>query len=172
MNKIKNYEKYIKSYENQKISFSIKYPYLMLLFVFWRRVFRKIKNKFIPIAMQKEAYKKYINVRNQSTLMRKLWNIDMKLQKNKLKNLEISIRKLNGLIIKPWEVFSFWEIVWKPTYKKWYLDGMLISKWKVISWVWWWLCQLSNLLYWMFFTQKHWNCGKITSFLWYFPWFW
>jgi vancomycin resistance protein VanW len=47
-------------------------------------------------------------------------------------------------------MFSFWELVWKPTYKKWYLDGILINHGWVATWVGWWLCQLSNLLYWMF----------------------
>lgn len=137
-------------YFTQNISYSIKFPKLRFGFIFVRRILKKLKNIKKKIARQKWDYKKFINVRHQSVLMRKLWNVDMKLQENKTQNIKLAIEKLDWIIIKPWETFSFWELVWKPTYKKWYLDWVLINHWWVSTWVGGWLCQLSNLLYWMF----------------------
>jgi vancomycin resistance protein VanW len=65
-------------------------------------------------------------------------------------NIQLAIPKIDEIVIQPGETFSFWELVWKPTYKKWYLDGILINHGWVATWVGGWLCQLSNLLYWMF----------------------
>jgi vancomycin resistance protein VanW len=140
----------LKNYDTQKLSYSIKIPLLRWFFIFVRRTKQKIDNLNYKLAKKKWDYKKYINVRHQSVLMRKLGDVDMKLQENKVVNLKLAIKELNWLIINPWEVFSFWEIIWKPTYKKWYLDWIVINHWWVSRGVWWGLCQLSNLLYWMF----------------------
>ncbi len=135
-----------------KPSYSLQFPYMRIIFIFIRRTRKNIQNVSKNIAKNRDEnnYKKYINIRHQSVLMRKLWNVDMQLQKNKTKNISLAIEKLDGLIIQPGEVFSFWHLVWKPTYKKWYLDGVLINHGWVWIWVGGWLCQLSNLLYWMF----------------------
>lgn len=147
-----NIKKYVNNFFTTKTSYSIQMPYLRSVFVFVRRLRRKIQNHSKNIAKQRntQEYKKFINIRHQSVLMRKLWDVDMQLQKNKTKNISLAIKKLDGLIIQPGEIFSFWELVGKPTYKKWYLDGILINHGWVWVWVGGWLCQLSNLLYWMF----------------------
>lgn len=147
-------EKILEKNDKARKSFSMIFPFLMPFFVFVKRFLRKIKNKFEKISREKWEYKKFKNVKHQSLLMRKLWNVDMSLQKNKIKNLEIASKKLDWLLIKPWEIFSFWEIVWCPSYKDGYLDGILISRWKVKVWVWGGICQLWNLLYWMFLHTK------------------
>jgi len=140
----------IEQYFNEKTSYSIRFPFFRSYFIFLKRTFKKLQNRKLNLAKTKSDYKKYINVRHQSVLLRKLWDVDMKLQHNKVKNIEIAIKKLDKIVIKPWEVFSFWELVWKPSYKKWYLDWIVINHWWVSKWVGGWLCQLSNLLYWMF----------------------
>lgn len=150
----KRIKKILENEQKERKSFSMIFPFLMPFFVFLKRFFRKVKNKFQKIAKTKQNFKKFKNVRHQSVLMRKLWNIDMSLQKNKITNLKIASEKLNWLVIKPWEIFSFWEIVGCPSYKDGYLDWILISGWKVKAWVWWWICQLWNLLYWMFLHTK------------------
>lgn len=122
----------------------------MPLFVKLKQAIRKLVNFFQPIAHKKSDFLPYINVRHQSLLLRKLWSTDMQLQINKIQNLKLAIEKLNWLIIAPWEIFSFWELVGEPTYKKGFLDGILISRWTVQCGVWGGLCQLGNLLYRMF----------------------
>lgn len=146
----KRIEELVDNYFTQNISYSIRFPKLRFWFIWLRRLVRKIKNLAKKISRKKWEYKKFINVRHQSVLMRKLWNVDMKLQENKTVNINLAIQKLDWIIIYPGETFSFWELVEIPTYKKGYLDGVLINHWGVSTWVGGWLCQLSNLLYWMF----------------------
>ena len=134
----------------QKLSWSMRFPFLRPLFVFVKRFLASFQYLKLKLAREYWSYLPFVAVRHQSLLMRKLGESDPLLQKNKIKNIQIAIRHLDGLIIQPWEVFSFWERIWKPSYKEWYLDGMLISGGEVIPGVWGGLCQLSNLLYRMF----------------------
>lgn len=140
-------------YENPKrVALSIKYPKLKPFIVWLRRSHNFIKNNlnFDIKTLRSDSYFPCVVARHQSVLRRKLWESDPKLQENKVTNIEKAIKNLDGIIIPPGKIFSFWDLVWKPTYKKWYLDGMLLSNGKVIEWVGGWLCQLSNFLYWIF----------------------
>jgi len=87
--------------------------------------------------------------KHQSLLRRKLGNSDPILQENKIVNLRIAISKLDGITIHPGETFSFWQLVGRPSFRKGYIEGMLLSQGKVITGVGGGLCQLANLIYWM-----------------------
>lgn len=91
----------------------------------------------------------FIIFSHQTPLIRKLRNVDMWLQYNKVTNLKIAVRKLNGLVINPGETFSFWRLIGKPTVRKGYKPGMVLFNGKVIPGIGGGLCQLSNLIYWM-----------------------
>lgn len=86
---------------------------------------------------------------HQTLLRRPLKDIDMWMQENKIKNLQIAIKKLNGLVLEPGQIFSYWRHIGKPTQKKGYLRGMILRNGEVLSGIGGGLCQLSNLLYWM-----------------------
>lgn len=75
--------------------------------------------------------------------------MDMWLQHNKVRNLHIASRKVNGIIVMPGETFSFWRLVGNPTRRKGYVEGMVLFYGKVGTGVGGGLCQLSNLIYWM-----------------------
>ena len=98
---------------------------------------------------------------HQSPLLRKLGDADMRLQYNKVTNLRLAAEQLDGIIIKPGETFSFWKLIGEPTAKRGFLEGMLISNGEVTSGIGGGLCQLANLLYWMFLhtpltvTERH-----------------
>ena len=92
---------------------------------------------------------KYLISQHRTPLLRKLKDVDMYLQYNKINNLIIAVSRLNGLIIKPGEYFSFWFSIGRATYAKGYKDGMVLKKGKVIPEVGGGLCQLSNLIYWI-----------------------
>ena len=62
---------------------------------------------FQPIATGKSDFLPYINVKHQSVLLRKLGDVDMQLQINKVKNLQIALEKINGIVIQPGEIFFF-----------------------------------------------------------------
>lgn len=87
---------------------------------------------------------------HSTPLYRKLLNVDMSLQHNKVENLKLAIEKLDGVIIMPGEYFSYWKLIGKPTYEKGYKDGMVLTpNGNFESGVSGGLCQLSNLIYWI-----------------------
>ena len=86
---------------------------------------------------------------HKSMLLRKLKDVDMYLQYNKITNLNLAVKKLNGVVIRPGETFSIWKLVGRPSARKGYKEGMMIHNGKVRTGVGGGLCQLGNLLYWM-----------------------
>ncbi len=86
---------------------------------------------------------------HQSILMRQLKDVEMWLQHNKVKNLRLAIVPINGLVIEPGEVFSFWYLVGNPTKAKGFELGMILKSGKVEAGYGGGLCQLANLIYWM-----------------------
>lgn len=92
---------------------------------------------------------KYQIFSHQTLLRRQLKEVDLWMQENKIINLKIALQKLNGLILEPGEIFSYWRQIGHPTVKKGYVEGMLLREGRVISGVGGGLCQLSNLIYWM-----------------------
>ncbi len=87
---------------------------------------------------------------HSSLIRRQLAGVDMRLQENKATNLSIAAGHLDGVVIRPGEVFSMWRLVGKPTRRKGYLEGLVIDQGQVSSGVGGGLCQLSNLLFWVF----------------------
>jgi len=86
---------------------------------------------------------------HKSLLLRKLGSCDMYLQYNKIKNLELVIKALNGIIIEPNETFSYFKLLGKPTKKRGFKKGIQLSGGKVISATAGGICQSSNLIYWL-----------------------
>ena len=82
-------------------------------------------------------------------LYRHLRGEDMELQKNKVTNLRLAVARLDGLVLRPGETFSYWKLIGKPTRRKGYLDGMVLFLGHIGSDVGGGLCQLSNLIFWM-----------------------
>ena len=113
---------------------------------------RLIKWYFYPnyfaktFANQHLAYQVFSH---HSILLRQLNKVDMQLQYNKIDNLKIALKKINQLVIKPGETFSFWYLVGNTTQAKGYKKGMILQNGDVMSGYGGGLCQLSNLLYWM-----------------------
>jgi len=88
--------------------------------------------------------------KHRSVILRKLKDVEMYLQENKRKNLEIAIRHLNNIEIKPGENFSLWKLVGRPTKRKGYLEGLVLKSGKIEKDIGSGLCQLGNLLFWIF----------------------
>lgn len=86
---------------------------------------------------------------HRTPLLRRLSNVDMWLQHNKVRNLSIAIQRINGVVVKPGETFSYWKLIGNPTRRKGYVEGMNLFYGKVTPGVGGGLCQLSNLIYWM-----------------------
>lgn len=87
--------------------------------------------------------------RHRTPLLRKLKDVDMKLQYNKVKNLTLAIKRIDRVIVSPGETFSYWKLIGKPTKRKGYVDGMVLFYGGFKPSTGGGLCQLSNLIYWM-----------------------
>ncbi len=87
---------------------------------------------------------------HQSLILRPLKDVEMQLQHNKRKNLEIAISHLNNIVITPGETFSLWKLVGRPTKRKGYLEGLVLNSGKIDKDIGGGLCQLGNLLFWIF----------------------
>ena len=47
----------------------------------------------------------------------------MQLQRNKVQNLRLAAKQIDGVFVAPGETFSLWALVGRPTRRKGYLDG-------------------------------------------------
>jgi vancomycin resistance protein VanW len=71
------------------------------------------------------------------------------LQQNKIANLRIAAKTIDGVTIAPAESFSFWRLVGRSSRRKGYLPGMTIVDGRLTATTGGGLCQLSNALYWV-----------------------
>ncbi|TVZ07848.1 vancomycin resistance protein VanW [Cellulophaga sp. RHA_52] len=92
----------------------------------------------------------YSVFKHKSLILRPLKDVEMYLQENKRTNLEIAIKHLNQIEIKPNEYFSLWKLVGRPTKRKGYLEGLVLKSGKIDKDIGGGLCQLGNLLFWIF----------------------
>lgn len=88
-------------------------------------------------------------MRHETPLFRRLAGVDQQLQRNKVVNLGLAAARLDGLVLAPGQRFSFWRHVGRPTARRGFLDGVVLSRGQVIAGVGGGLCQLTNLIYWM-----------------------
>ena len=91
----------------------------------------------------------FLVFQHRSTLLRRLRNVDMQLQYNKIVNLQLATRPLDGILIRPGESFSIWYLVGRPTAQRGYKEGLILADGQITSGTGGGLCQLGNLLYWI-----------------------
>ncbi|KGP75889.1 vancomycin resistance protein [Desulfosporosinus sp. Tol-M] len=116
----------------------------------WRRYLQWIFVRSTRYAGNLQTSQLPYNVAEHRTpLYRRLRNVDMWLQKNKVTNLKLATAKINGLVLEPGETFSFWRLVGKPTKAKGFSEGIILTNGSFVPGVGGGLCQLSNLIYWM-----------------------
>jgi vancomycin resistance protein VanW len=136
----------------QRKLLSQRHPILYFLAVWTRRLKR--------IAEWHLDNKTYVRRRNdnklpfrikkhQSVLLKKLGENDIQLQINKVTNLQIAVKKIDGILIRPGETFSFCKLVGLPTKRKGYLLGMELSFGQARAGIGGGICQISNLIHWL-----------------------
>lgn len=109
----------------------------------WLTNSRKRATRREPNALPELAFS------HATPLLRRLRGVDMQLQHNKIVNLRLAAARLDGLMIRPGETFSYWRTIGKPSRRKGYADGMVLHYGSYRSGPGGGLCQLSNLIYWM-----------------------
>lgn len=113
---------------------------------------RNLKNTFGNIRFAKTVKEERLpNVVSayHSGLIKKGKGIDPTLQQNKAVNIALACNKINGIIIHPGEVFSFWKTVGKVTRRKGYKDGRVIIFDKLKPGLGGGLCNLGNTIHWL-----------------------
>ncbi len=135
-----------------------------------RRLFCEISPTCYKISLKKEIFKRHIkdffskdkiasekskadlpNIikAHTSILLRKLHGVDIKLQENKVTNIMLACNRINGIIIKPGETFSFWKTVGYASAKQGYKKGLVISKNGFSEGYGGGLCQMANMIHWL-----------------------
>ena len=115
-------------------------------------ILRKIKNLLSKDVLASKKDMKpypYLIKDHSSILLRKLNGVDMTLQENKVNNILITCERINGIIINPGEIFSFWKLVGNPSKKRGFKEGLTITKGNVGSGIGGGLCQMANLIHYM-----------------------
>lgn len=136
----------------------IKKPIIRTKFrKYWGKQYYILKRKVLWVNSQKNWAKDKSNTtftnkvfQHKSMIMRPLKDVEMYLQENKKTNLHLAIQHLHNLIIKPNETLSFWKSVGKPSARKGYLEGLVLDNGKISKGIGGGLCQLGNLLFWIF----------------------
>ena len=91
----------------------------------------------------------FIVMAHRSTLLRQLEGVDMALQRNKVVNLSLAARGLDGLLLTPGQTLSFWRRVGEPSARRGFLPGLTIAGGRPGQDVGGGLCQMANLLHWL-----------------------
>jgi len=119
-----------------------------LYYGFLRRLlWLKMRNSFAA-SRQAEALP-YLCFAHQTPLVRKLRNVELWMQENKTVNLRIAAARVDGILLRPGETFSYWRLIGKPARRKGYLPGMVLRNGAFYAGTGGGLCQLSNLIFWM-----------------------
>ena len=131
---------------------SQRHPVLYFLAIWLRRIRRYVDWYFGNKNYANDQSQNKLTFRikkHQSVLLKKLGDSDMQLQVNKVTNLTIAIKNIDGILIKPGEIFSFCKLVGLPTKKKGYLLGMELSFGESRAGIGGGICQISNLIHWL-----------------------
>ncbi len=129
------------------------FPFLLPVRVMQRKICFYIKMRFDGRRYAKTVNEKqfpYMLFETSSALYNSDTGFDMIYQENKVFNLKLAAKKLNGLLIKPGETFSFWQAVRYANKHVPYKDGLTVINGKLTTAPGGGMCQMSNLLFWVF----------------------
>lgn len=136
-----------------------------------RKLFCNINPTCYKISVKKEVARRYLsdffykkriaydkNTKNllpnivkshSSILIRKLHGVDLKLQENKVTNIMLACNKVNGIIIRPGETFSFWRTIGDTKKKDGYKKALVIGGSGFTEGYGGGLCQMANMIHWL-----------------------
>lgn len=115
-------------------------------------VMRKLQDAFGPSRFARVRSKEPLPslvYRHNSLIRRRLGNVDMRLQENKAVNLSLSTPRVDGILIRPGETFSFWRLVGPDSKKRGYREGLTIAHGVPSKGTGGGMCQFTNLIHWM-----------------------
>jgi vancomycin resistance protein VanW len=86
---------------------------------------------------------------HSSRLIKEIPDDLMRLQRNKVRNLELGCASMDRLLLLPGQVFSFCSLVGRTSYRRGFVDGLEMHDGMMLGAPGGGLCQLANLLFWM-----------------------
>ncbi len=92
----------------------------------------------------------YVAFEDSSQLYNTETGFDMVYQENKVFNLKLAAKELNGLLIRPGETFSFSQAIRYADRHTPYKEGLTVVNGHLTSAPGGGMCQISNLLFWLF----------------------
>lgn len=125
-------------------------PFLIPLRTWQRKLFFYISMRLDSNTYAKNKYEKLLEYHlftTKSPLINYNSGYDIKYQINKIHNLKIAAKVINKIVIKPGEIFSFWQLVKNADKKTPYKNGLLLVDNKIVPAYGGGLCQLSNILF-------------------------
>jgi len=92
----------------------------------------------------------YLVFSHQSLMRRGLRKVPVPVEEAKVANLHIAVPKVDCILIRPGETFSFWKLVGRCTEKNGYQMGLMVANdGQLKKGTGGGLCQFSNLIHWM-----------------------
>lgn len=107
-----------------------------------------VKHYNFATEYEKEKYPVIIK-RHFSLIVRKLHGVDIEVQKRKKINIEIACKKINGIVIKPGEIFSFWKLVGNPSKENGFEKALVIAANGFGEGYGGGLCQMANMIHYL-----------------------
>lgn len=134
---------------------SHRHPLLYALAVRAYRLRRALRWRWedlrgVPQATLQRAEPLPVRVKkHESRLLRRLGDSPAWLQRNKVHNLALALRPMDGLLLRPGERFSFWRRVGRPSAARGYILGMELSRGRARAGIGGGICQLASVLHWL-----------------------
>jgi vancomycin resistance protein VanW len=136
--------------KSTRIALTKKYPILMPLVLESKRFINFLEYTLKPTFNFKKKTKSiWFHLTEHSSPLYRKYN-KKELDEGKIENIKIAIKSINELIIPPGKVFSFWKFIGRPSSDKGFKNGLVLSDGKLKEDVGGGLCQLSNLIAYMF----------------------
>lgn len=88
--------------------------------------------------------------RHCSNMIKRGPGIDPRLQENKADNIRLACSRIDGLVVKPGESFSFWKLVGKTSRRNGFSEGRVLVNGKLVAGLGGGLCNLANTLHILF----------------------
>ncbi|MBP6949025.1 MAG: VanW family protein [Candidatus Pacebacteria bacterium] len=138
---------------DKRVAFTKKYPFLLFPVIEMKRFYKKVNytypNSYNLKHTKVSVDQKWFHITDHSSPLYRKYN-KRELDDGKIKNIKIAIQKIDGLILEPNQIFSFWKHVGRTSKNRGFLKGIVLSDGNLKEDFGGGLCQLSNLIAYMF----------------------
>lgn len=108
---------------------------------------RHVKNVFKHFASAKsEALLPVVVYEHSCDMIKRGPGIDAELQRNKADNIRLACSRIDGVVIRPGETFSFWHLVGKTSKRNGFAEGRVLVNGRLVAGVGGGLCNLAHTL--------------------------